>query len=195
MPRQPDPDLEARILKAAHGLWKRGGEKALTLRAVADAARSNTPAVYRRFKNRQAILRALLRRSQTELGGHLQPCRSIEEMAEVYLEWALRHRHEFELFHANARELASRRGSGPALPIRESRPNIGLLEQRLSERLGGSPEDHTRLALALWAAAHGTITLLLTGGIPEDHAGEMRSAFRATVKALIRGAETDFANK
>ena len=50
MPRPPDPDLEERILKAARKLWKKGGENALTMRAVAKAAGTkNTPAVYRRF--------------------------------------------------------------------------------------------------------------------------------------------------
>ena len=50
MPRHPDPDLEDRILSAAQRLWTRGGEKSLTMRAVARAARTNTPAVYRRFE-------------------------------------------------------------------------------------------------------------------------------------------------
>ena len=195
MPRQADPDLEARILKAASGLCKRGGEKSLTLRAVAKAAGSNTPAVYRRFKNREEILRALLRRFQTELGEHLQRCRSIEEMAEGYLEWALSHRHEFELFHANVHELSRGQSSGRMRPIRDSRPNVGLLEERLSERLGGALEDHTRLALAMWAAANGTIMLLLTRAIPQGHEAELRSAFRAMVQALIRGKAIDFTNK
>ena len=62
MPRQPDPDLEDRILKAAQALWKRGGDKALTLRAVARAAGTNTPAVYRRFKDRRDLVRSLLLR-------------------------------------------------------------------------------------------------------------------------------------
>ena len=44
MPRHPDPDLEERILKAAHALWRRGGDKALTMRVVARAAGTNTPA-------------------------------------------------------------------------------------------------------------------------------------------------------
>ena len=38
MPRQPDPELEGRILHAADVLWRRGGEQALTMRAVAKAA-------------------------------------------------------------------------------------------------------------------------------------------------------------
>ena len=38
MPRHADPELENRVLNAAQMLWKRGGEKALTMRAVARAA-------------------------------------------------------------------------------------------------------------------------------------------------------------
>jgi len=38
MPRQPDPGLEDRILNAAQRLWKKGGETALTMRAVARLA-------------------------------------------------------------------------------------------------------------------------------------------------------------
>ena len=41
MPRQPDPNLENRLLNAAQVLWKRGGEKSLTMRAVARAAGTN----------------------------------------------------------------------------------------------------------------------------------------------------------
>jgi hypothetical protein len=65
---------------------------------------------------------------------------------------------------------------------------VGLLEERLAERLGGSPANHTRLVLALWAAAHGTVTLLLARAIPEGHEGELRAAFRETVKALMDAA-------
>ena len=52
MPRQIDPEVEGRIIQAARKLWHKGGEKALSMRAVAKAAGTNTPAVYRRFRNR-----------------------------------------------------------------------------------------------------------------------------------------------
>lgn len=195
MPRQPDPDLEERILNAAHGLWKRGGENKLTMRAIAERAGSNTPAVYRRFKNRQEILRALLRRIQTDVGGRLQHCRSIEEMGDTYLEYALTHPHEFELFHRHVHRLSSRKRSKRARPLREYRPNVGLMQERLAERLGGSPEDHTRLALALWASAHGTIMLLLTKAIPEGYETELLSGFRETVKTLIGAASNGSSRK
>jgi len=192
MPRQPDPGLEDRILNAAHTLWKRGGEKALTMRAVARAAKTNTPAVYRRFKHRQDIVRALLRRTQDDIRKSLEACRTIEAMGETYLDYALSHPHEYELFYASVRVFSPPSRDGRLRPIRESRPNLGLMEKGLAERLGGAPEDHTRLALALWAVAHGTATMLLTKAIPSGHEAELRAAFSASVKAMLRGASGIF---
>jgi len=190
MPRHPDPDLEARILNAAHMLWKRGGEKALTMRAVARAAGTNTPAVYRRFKDRRDLVRGLLLHIAARVRRRFESGETIEEMAEAYVEHALKVPHEYELFYSNARELSPRKGSGHPRPIRESRPNFAFVEQRLAERLGGAPEDHTQLALAVWSTLHGTTMLLLTKAIPEGHESELRAACRASVKALIDGAAT-----
>ena len=82
MPRHIDPELEARIVKAARKLWSKGGEKALSMRSIAAIAQTNTPAVYRRFRNRDAILRALVESYQRELFEAVEPCRSLEAVAE-----------------------------------------------------------------------------------------------------------------
>jgi AcrR family transcriptional regulator len=188
MPRPPDPDLEERVLNAAQALWKRGGEKSLTMRAVAKAARSNTPAVYRRFKDRQDILRALLRRFQQSIREILERCASIEEMVQAYVDYAVRHPNEYDLIFAHAVELTPRTRGGKAIRLRELRPNLGLLQQKLAERFGGAPEDHTRLGLALWAAAHGTAMMLITKALPPGHDGELRAAFSSSVRAMLREA-------
>ena len=188
MPRQPDPDLEKRILDAAQVLWKRGGEKALTMRAVARAANTNTPAVYRRFKDRHALVHGLLLRTVSRLRQSFESGKSIEEMAEVYMDFAITDPHEYRLFFAHGRELSPRKSSR-LLPIRESRPNFRLLEERLAARLGGSPEDHTQLAIALWAIVHGTAMILLDEAIP-GHEELLRNACRAGVHALLKCAET-----
>ncbi|HUA15806.1 MAG TPA: TetR/AcrR family transcriptional regulator [Verrucomicrobiae bacterium] len=190
MPRHADPDLEERILKAAHILWRRGGDKALTLRAVAKAAHTNTPAVYRRFKDRQDLLRGLLRRIASRIREDFEAGGTIEGMAEAYVDSALREPHEYELFYRHARELSPPKGPGRPRPIRESRPNFALVEKRLAERLGGAPEDHTSLALAIWATLHGTATLLLSKSIPAGHEEELRQACRAAIDALVSTAGT-----
>jgi AcrR family transcriptional regulator len=144
--------------------------------------------VYRRFRNRQDIVRALMRRIQESLRREIETQHSIEEIGEAYVGYALRHPHEYELFFTHARELSGRKSSGEVRPIRESRPNMALLERSLAERLGGAPEDHTRVALALWAAAHGTAIMLLQKALPEGHDAELRSAFKVTMAAVLGAA-------
>jgi AcrR family transcriptional regulator len=188
MPRHADPDLENRILNAAQVLWKRGGEKALTMRAVARAAGTNTPAVYRRFKDRRDLVRGLLLRIANRIREDFAAGETLEEMAEAYVDSALQKPHEYELFYTHARELSPPRGSGKPKPIRESRPNFRFVEQLLAKRLGGEAEDHTQLALAVWATLHGTTTLLLSKSIPDGHEEELRKACRAAIKTMLEGA-------
>jgi AcrR family transcriptional regulator len=187
MPRQQDPDLEERILNAAQTLWKRGGDKALTMRTVARAAGTNTPAVYRRFKDRHALVHALLLRTVKRIRHSFEMGKTIEEMAEVYIDLAIEDPHEYRLFYGYSRELSSKKSSR-LLPIRETRPNFGLLEDRLAARLGGPPEEHTHLAIALWATVHGTTMLLLDQTI-SGHEEELRAACREAVQALLKCAE------
>ena len=144
MPRHPDPELEERILKAAHTLWKRGGDKALTMRSVARAAHTNTPAVYRRFKNREDLIRGLLRRLALQIREHFTAGKTLEGMAEAYVEYALKLPHEYELFYTHAGALSPPKGAGRPRPIRESRQNFALVEELLAARLGGRPDDHTQ---------------------------------------------------
>jgi AcrR family transcriptional regulator len=183
MPRHPDPELEDRILNAAQKLWKKGGEKALTMRTVARAARTNTPAVYRRFKDRDDILRALLRRIAMRLRREFEIGVTVEGMAEAYVESALREPHEYELFYSHGPWLSPPKMA--ARPIRESRPNFAFLEQQLAKRLGGQPEEHTQLALAIWAILHGTCMLLVLKAIPEPHTEGLRRACRCAIEALM----------
>ncbi len=95
MPRQPDPDLEQHILQAASRLWARGGEKSLTMRAVAKAARTTTPTVYERFRDREDILRALRLKTREQLFDKLSPTRTLAQACQVYLEFALQHREAY----------------------------------------------------------------------------------------------------
>ena len=186
MPRHPDPELEERVLRAADTLWRKGGEKALTMRAVAQAAGTNTPAVYRRFKDRDDLIRALLLRIAGRIGEYFQQAETLEGMAEAYVDYALRTPNEYELFYSYASFLSPKKGRGAARPIRESRPNFALAEKLLAKDYGGAPEDHTQTALALWAVLHGASMLLLSKAIPEGHEASLRDACRAAVRAILK---------
>ena len=155
MPRHPDPDLERNILSAASRLWARGGEKALTMRAVAKAAGTTTPTVYERYRDRDDILRALRLETRRQLFAALSATRTLREAFQAHLEFALAHSHAYEvLFDGVARP--------PSL--HEPWPSFNLMRNRLAQRLGGNPRQHTRLMLAVWSLMHGTAMLIIRGG-------------------------------
>jgi len=99
LPRQADPQLEQRILEAAGRLRARGGEKALTMRAVAKAAGTTTPTVYERYRDRDDILRALRLQTRSELFATLRDSRTLAQACQAYLEFALQHRHAYEVLY------------------------------------------------------------------------------------------------
>jgi AcrR family transcriptional regulator len=185
MARPRDPDLEDRILEAAHALWRRGGDRALSMRIVARAAKTNTPAVYRRFKNRQDLVRALLLRIAARTKEVFERGDTVEEMADIYVDFALRMPHEYRLFYTYGGALHPGKARGETRPIRELRPNFAFLEKLLAGQLGGSPEDHTEMALAIWATLHGTTMLLLSKSIPQGHEEALRDACRAAVRNMV----------
>jgi AcrR family transcriptional regulator len=174
VPRQADPELEVRILKAAQKLWTAGGEKSLTMRAVARAARTNTPAVYRRFKDRRALLRALLQTHQAKLGVLIRNCNSLQEVCYCLLAYALRHPREYELISSRI-----------VITSHTPRPNFEYVVQKAGEWLGGEGEHYRPLIIALWSLVHGTAMLLINDVIPE-HKVTVRSAFKAAVEELVR---------
>jgi len=189
VPRRPDPDLESRILDAAQKLWKKGGEKALTMRTVARAAGTNTPAVYRRFRDRDDILRGLIERIRMEVAATLDAAGSAEEGCERYLDFALNHPREYELFYQHNYELyyspRAKRGGVKVV----GQPAKDAMRRKLTQKLGGSPDDHERVLTALWMTVHGSAMLLIEKTIRPEDAEEARSVFSATVAALLHAAD------
>lgn len=188
MPRHPDPDLEDRVLRAADALWKRGGTKALTMRAVARVAGTNTPAVYRRFRDRNDLVRGILLRVAERVRKYFEQGETLEAMCAAYLDYALKNPNDYRLFFEEARLLNVPKGRGAPRPIRESRPNFGFAEKMAAKELGGTPEDHTTLALQMWAMLHGAAMMIIGRAIPEGHEEELKAACRLGVKALITTA-------
>jgi AcrR family transcriptional regulator len=175
MPRHADPAVEERVIHAARRLWAKGGYDSLSMRAVARAARTNTPAIYRRFRDKKDILRAIVERAQKELFAVLEPCTSFEEAAAGVLNFALANVHDYELVT-----------SGMFTKAGEPRPNVEFMKQRGSEWFGGSPEDYGGLVLGLWALIHGTAMLLISQAVTDDYATELRAVFPASVETLVR---------
>jgi AcrR family transcriptional regulator len=167
VPRHPDPDLEQRILGAASRLWARGGEKALTMRAVAKAAGTTTPTVYERYRDRDDILRALRLETRRELFAALKQTRTLRQAFERHLQFALEHSHAYEVLFD---------GVGKPPSLHEPWPTFNLMRDRIATRLGGKPREHTRLMLAVWSLMHGTAMLIIRGNFEGALRTQTRSA-------------------
>lgn len=176
MARPIDPELENRILQAARRLWHQGGEAALRMRAVAKAAGSNTPAVYRRFRNREDILRALVKSYQQQLYEHLVPCQSLTDAAEAFLQFTLRNPREYELIM-----------SGLLARMTDERPNLELIAGLCAQWFGGRADEYHAFVLAIFALAHGTAMLSISGVVLQKDFASARAAFLQAVAVLAKG--------
>jgi AcrR family transcriptional regulator len=180
MPRKPDAKLESRIVDAAYSLWSKRGEKALTMRAVARAAGTTTPTMYQRFDDKSDLLDLLRDRALKNLVSVLQPAHSAAETCRRFLAFAAIHPHEYRLLTEDWGARLSR--------ANEKRPTFDLIKRRLAAQLGGEPDDHARLALALGALLHGTATMLMTEGVQEQTVRQLRSICNEACETLISSA-------
>src|SRR5215475_107617 len=175
MPRHSDPAVEGRILEAARQLWKKGGEKSLSMRGVAKLAGTNTPAVYRRYRNREEILRAVVESYQLDVAKQLQPCCSLQEMAQKYAAYALEHPQEHQLMM-----------SGLLARMTKLRPNFEFALSRTAEWLGGNAKDHRRLMLAIVALIDGVVLLKNTGWVRDEDVPALSEGFVKAVDVLVQ---------
>jgi AcrR family transcriptional regulator len=176
MPRTPDAKLEEKIVKAAYALWSKRGEKALTMRAVARKAGTTTPTVYERFRHKSDLLKLLRSRALQNLVDVLHPAESAADVCRRFLTFAAIHPHEYRLLTSDW---------GARLSRNEPKPTFEIVKARLAEQLGGTPDDHFRLAMALGALLHGTATMLLADGVQDHVARQMRSICNETCEKLI----------
>jgi AcrR family transcriptional regulator len=179
LPRHPDPDLERRILGAASRLWARGGEKALTMRAVAKAAGTTTPTVYERYRDRQDILRALRLKTREELFSALSGTRTLREAIQRQLDFALENSHAYEVLFD---------GVGRPPSLYESWPTFNLMRERIAKRLGGTVQQHNRLIVAIWSLMHGAAMLIIRGEFEGSLRTQTIHACMDTVETLLRVA-------
>lgn len=176
MPRVADKNLEERILAAAQRLWHERGEKGLTLRAVAVAAGTTTTTVYKRFRDKNALLLALALRVQSKLTAESTSVNTIEECYRRFLTFAERHPREYRLLWGPVwTEVYA-----PGRP----RPIKTWLLEKFAERFGGRPEKYERAYYALFLLVHATANLL--SGVPGPRGRrEMRENCLEICDALV----------
>jgi AcrR family transcriptional regulator len=179
MPRKADKRLEGRIIDAAYQLWRKGGEHTLTMRAVARAAGTTTPTLYERFQDKHDLIEFLRERARQRIFKAVQPGKTTLEVCRLGLQFTLAHGNEYLLFSADWGERLGRN-----VPM----PSFDLLKEKLAQDLGGNPEEHAQLALALILQLHGTGMVLQTKGVKREVSERLQELCLDTCKALIDSA-------
>jgi AcrR family transcriptional regulator len=179
MPRKADARLEGRILDAAYFMWTRRGEHALTMRAVARASGTTTPTLYERFSNKEDLISLLRRRARLNLFAAIKPSRTPAQVCRRVLDFFAAHPNDYRLITEDWAQAFARK---------EHMPSFEFLKRRLALQLGGKPDRHTPVALALVALLHGTATLLHSVNIHQKISRDFRYACISACEALIHAA-------
>ena len=171
MPRISNAALEGEIIAAAMRLLDKGGDDAVTLRAVAREAGTTTPTIYERFPNRDRLMEGVTDRVTEDLLEVLRSCKSVRAMFFAYLRESRAHpaRASFEV-----RTFAARYVRG------QETPGFDLLKSRLTEEIGIKGSAAEDLALAIASLAFGTAQGMIAAGSDTRQALQFqRSAVRA----------------
>ena len=167
MPRPADPTLPSRIVDAAHALWRKGADEAVTIRDVAQRAKTTTPSVYAHFADRAAILRAVRMVAHDHFVAVLAKSTSVLDACARMLAFADEHPRDYELlFGYGFRDRVE-----PAVQAAQ----FALFEGYI--RKAGVPDRDVRAtALAIRNLVHGTAMFRLAQDRPGPWWPESRTA-------------------
>ncbi len=152
MSRTPDSQLKDRILDVALTLLRLYGEAGVTLRAVAEAANTTTPTIYKRFRDRDELMIALAMRERDRYVELQRHTRTLEAAVAGYLDWAIHHPHEYALIYG--------RFWPKVFSPKSGRPGLRWTQEQLAARYGGGPEKYQEVVSGLWLLLHGAASLL-----------------------------------
>ena len=152
MPRSADAQLADKILETSYKLLHQKGEVAITLRDVAKAAGTTTPTVYKRFKNKEALLVGVAARTRQVFNVGMMRQRTMMKACEFYLDFARNNPADYALVY--------RFGWPSLFEKRSDQPGLQWGMERLAEKHGGDPDEYWDLAHALWFTLHGAGSML-----------------------------------
>jgi len=118
------------------------------------------PTLYERFSNKEDLLSLLRRRARLNLFSVIKSSRSPAQVCRRVLDFFLAHPNDYRLITEDW---------ATAFARKEEMPSFEFLKRSLAARLGGKPDRHTPLALALVAVLHGTATLLHSVKYPSEN--------------------------
>ncbi|MBB3036672.1 TetR/AcrR family transcriptional regulator [Hoyosella altamirensis] len=152
------------ILDAAEALLEESGtEEALTMRAVAAKTGVTTPAVYLHFADKEALLEAVCLRVWSQLGAEVRergktrsnPFSALAEQGRTFAQFALAHPIQYRVLMMRPSMTPGVSEAAQACYQFHADTVTQCVESGILQG------DSERLALSLWAALHGCVSLLI----------------------------------
>ncbi|MFC0509211.1 TetR/AcrR family transcriptional regulator [Micromonospora costi] len=182
----PDRTSLAEIVTAARDILESEGLPRLTMQAVAERVGVRAPSLYKRVRNRDALIRLVTEATVRDLGERLEavagsgdPGTDLGELARVFRAFAHAHPAGYHLIFAN----------GPA----ETRPSLDSLTRasapalRVAADLAG-PEHALEAARMFTAWANGFVSMELAGAF--NLGGDLDEAFEFGIIRLTAAFTT-----
>lgn len=164
-------------------------QESVTVRALATAAGTSTAAVYTLFKGKDGLIREVrdravsgLFRDLAAVPGSEVVLEDLRALAVAYRQWGREHRHLYTVLFGGAQSFVPSAQVGERDPVR---PLVAAIDRAVADRILAG--DTTLIAVSLWVALHGLVTLELAGSLDGASA---ETAFRSTVDAVLRGWAT-----
>ena len=190
--------LKERIMDVAREMFVRDGYEAVTLRSIALAIEYTPGFVYKFFKDKQALVREIIRKDSEDLRTHLLEClkvgnpvKQLVEMARLYGGWAVAHPNHYRLMlvppPAWEQQDQELRLQEP-VPLEQETLSVltVLVKEAIKQKLMKDKYSEPALiAATLWAGIHGVVLLEIAMS-PKERAllGEKNTTFEARFDTL-----------
>jgi len=189
-------DLRRALILAAEKMIVTQGPAHLTLRAAARASGVSVAAPYRHFKDRDALLAAVLARGFTELARVTEeartrartPLTALSGVGVAYVQFAVAHPSIYRLMFGPGIE----KDAHPEL-LAAGKDALGVLVtavkacQDAGQVAGGDP---LQVALAGWSLCHGLASLHVDGALATVLPADIEPSARLLIKMLLHGVVT-----
>jgi len=181
------------ILLATTEICVEEGISQLTMRRLAARLGVTAPAIYRHFRDKDDLIKALVDEANTSLGAYLHaalkgtsPRARLLLVAERYLAFALQ-----QPLHYQVLFLSRGRTDMDLLPGETRSANFRFVLDRIRESIAARTlrrQDPTAVAITFWGLMHGLVALHRQGRFGGRPAA-FRPIFRRAVSHLLKGLE------